>query len=184
MIQSDACAAMEKTIPTFAKFKPTLKQRPIKREGSRAKTEYFIPYQMMTLKMQKAYKDQLVEYDADAQEVEEIIGDVNDGIEMLPSTSAELNEARLNNIRARTAMLEEKLEAHKSELWEQWNEEVFEEFSEAFAKVKNTLINLHLNEEQITLLNEGIDNSLKNLKDRLDMMLSKFKNGDEEETTV
>lgn len=181
MIQNDACAAMGKTIPTFAQFKPSLKQRPIKREGSRAKTEYFIPYQMMTLKMQKAYKDQLVEYDDDAKQVEEILGDVTDGIEVLPTTSAELNEARLNNIRARTAMLEEKLEAHKTELWAQWNEEVFEEFSEAFAKVKNTLISLHLNEEQINLLNDGINDSLKSLKDRLDSMLAKFKNSEEDD---
>jgi uncharacterized protein YajQ (UPF0234 family) len=43
------------------------------------------------------------------------------------------------------------------------------------------LISLHLNELQLEELNHAIDSALKSLKDRLDFMWYKFKNGDEED---
>ena len=101
---------MGKTVPTFAKYKPTFKSRKTRGDTKVPRTEYFIPYQMMTLKMQKAYKDQLIEFDDEAQEVEDVIGDVTEGIELLPNSSAELTEARLDNLKARTALINEKLE--------------------------------------------------------------------------
>ena len=173
--QNDAAAAIGKTVQTFAKFKPSLKQR----QNKYKRTEFFIPLQMMTAKMQRAYKDELIEYDAEAQEVENVLGDLTEGIDVFPSNSNELNEARLANIRARTAVLEEKLEQHKQELWNEWNEAVFNEFSESFARVKNALISMHLSEEQLNYLNEEISNALKNLELRLDSMWSKFKNGED-----
>lgn len=93
----------------------------------------------------------------------------------------ELKAAQLENLRARTLMIQEKLDEHKQQLWSEWNEAVFTEFSEAFAKVKNSLIALHLNEEQLDELNHGIDFALRSLSDKLDAMWSKFKNGDNTE---
>ena len=172
---------MERGLATFSKFKPTLKQRPSRREKGRAKIEYFIPYQMMTPKMQKAYRDQLVEYDEDAQEVEDVIGDVTDGIDLLPNTSAELTEAKLQNIRARTAVLEEKLEAHKKEMFADWSEKFFEVFTDCFAKLKNAFISLHLNEEQITILNDTLEMSLKNMDAKLSQIWNEFDKNEEDQ---
>ena len=93
----------------------------------------------------------------------------------------ELNAARLDNLKARTALIEQKLEEQKQAIWTEWNEAVFGEFTEAFARVKNVLISLHLNEQQLSTLNEGIDDALRSLSDRLDAMWSKFKNGEERE---
>lgn len=81
----------------------------------------------------------------------------------------------------RTLTLQERLSEHKQQLWSEWNEAVYEEFSEAFAKVKNSIISLRLNEEQLEELNNGIDSALKSLKDRLDFMWFKFKNGEDKE---
>ena len=51
----------------------------------------------------------------EAQDVEEVIGDVTDGIEMLPNNSSEMLEAKLANIKARTALIEQKLEEQKKD---------------------------------------------------------------------
>jgi len=122
-----------------------------------------------------AYDGKFVLLDDEADEVENILGDITTA---LPTD--ELTAARLDNIRARTALLEQKIEEQKQSIWNEWNEAVFEEFSTAFARVKNVLIGLHLDEEQIKQLNDGIDDALKSLSDKLDAMWAKFKNGEEE----
>ena len=174
---------MEKGLATFSKFKPTLKQRPSRREKGRAKVEYFIPYQMMTPKMQKAYRDQLIEYDEGAQEVEEIIGDVTDGYDLLPNTSAELTEAKLANIKARTALINEKLDARKQDLFNEWSEKFFDIFSNAFARFKNTLIELHLNEEQLKTLTDNLETALKSMNDGVEQINAEWMNEQDEEIT-
>lgn len=120
---------------------------------------------MMTPKMQKAYRDQLIEYDDEAQEVENVLGDVTEGIEALPSNSEELNAARLENLKARTAFINEKLDARKTELFSEWSEKFFDIFSNAFAKFKNDLISLHLTEEQLDTLTEKLELALKSMND-------------------
>ena len=120
----------------------------------------------------------------EAQDVEEVIGDVTDGIEMLPNNSSEMLEAKLANIKARTALIEQKLEEQKQNIWNEWNAEFFETFAEAFAKLKNELISMHLNEEQINALNEKLDNAITLMKDKLDAMWNKFVTENEESTEV
>lgn len=167
---------MERGLATFSKFKPTLKQRPSKREKGRAKIEYFIPYQMMTPKMQKAYRDQLVEYDEDAQEVEDVIGDVTDGIDLLPNTSAELTAAKLENLKARTSLINEKLEQRKTELFSEWSEKFFDVFANAFARFKNSLVELHLSEEQLNTLTDNLETALKSMNDGIEQINAEWMN--------
>lgn len=89
--------------------------------------------------------------------------------------------ARLDNLRARTKEIEEKLDKHKKEVWMEWNEQVFIAFEEAFAKFKNDLISLHLNEEQLNALKDRLTESLKMLKTKLDFMYAHYKEQIEEE---
>ena len=173
--QNDACGATGKTTVGFSKLKPTLRQRKKKK-----RTEFFIPDTLMTKKMRKAYADVLVEFDDQAEQVEDVLGDVSDTPELL-GTNAELAEAKLLNIRARTSFINERLEAHKQELWTEWNAAVFDEFASSFARLKNALISLKLNEKQIETLNNEIDHAVTNLSNRLDAMWNDFNKEDNEE---
>ena len=141
--------------------------------GSRKK--YFVTEAILPKASRDAYYEQLIEVDDEAEQVEDVLGDISDTAGLVTD---DLNAAKLDNLRMRTAVLQQKLEEQKQVIWSEWNEAVFDEFSEAFSKVKNTLISLHLSEEQLESLNEGIDSALKNLADRLDAMWSKFRNGD------
>ena len=174
--QNSSAAAMGKTVPTFAKFKPSLKQRDTK--GNRL--EFFIPKTLMTLKMQKYYKDEMVDYDADAVEVENILGDISDQENSTNSTNDELTAARLENLKARTLLINEKLESRKSELFSEWSEKFFEIFSNSFAKFKNEIIALHLTEEQLKVLTDKLENALLSMQDGLLQINSEFIDEQEE----
>ena len=158
------------------KFAPHLKW---KLNGNRKL--YFLTEDKMTTAALKCYEDQLQEYDEDAQQVEDIIGDVSDGVELLPNASDDLKAAQLENLKARTALINEKLENRKSQLWSEWNSAFFDTFTEAFAKFKNEIISLHLNEEQLVTFQEKLELALKVMKDRLDGMWNRFKEEEEEE---
>ena len=87
---------------------------------------------------------------------------------------SQLQAAQLDNIKARTKALGEKLQRNRQELWNGWSEEFFECFSQSFAKLKNTLVSLQLDEEQLQTLNEALDSALSSMKDKLDFMYNDF----------
>lgn len=140
-----------------------------------ARKKYFIKASMMPIESKEAYDGKFVELDQEAEEVDDVLGDI------AATPSDELTAARLENIKARTAMLQEKLEAHKQELWSEWNAAFFECFTEAFAKFKNDLISLHLGEEQLGILTQKLESALKIMQDKLDAMWSDFNKEQEEE---
>jgi len=152
-------------------WKQKLEAKQVKR-----RTKFFLPESKMTEKAKKQYKEHLIAYDEDAMNVESILGDISeDGL------SDDWKTARLENIRARTKLIEEKLENRKKELWQEWNEAFFETFAEAFAKYKNDLISLHLSEEQLKTLAEKLENALALMHDKLEAMWNKFSNEDMEQ---
>lgn len=176
--QQDAATAMGITTPTFSKYRVTLKQRSVKR----GRVEYFLPEKMMTAKYRKYYADVMQELDDDAEEVESILGDVSDTADILASSpSNELTEAKLDNLKARTALINEKLEQRKSELFSEWSEKFFEVFSNAFAKFKNDLISLHLTEEQLDNLTEKLELALKSMDDGITQINTEWMNSEAEE---
>ena len=124
-----------------------------------------------------SYADKFIAFDDEAQQVEEVLGDITDN----PSSFDELTAARLDNLKARTSLINQKLEEQKERLWAEWNAEFFEVFTEAFAKYKNDLISLHLSEEQLNVLNEKLDGALKIMQDKLDAMWNRFNTEETEE---
>ena len=54
-------------------------------------------------------------------------------------------------------------------------------FQKSFSKFKNSLIELHLNEEQIKNLNENLDLALQNLENTLAEINDEYINSEEEE---
>ena len=146
-------------------------------DGHRKK--YFLPTGMMPPEVKKAYSGMVIELDGDAEQVEDILGDITS----LPPGAAqlmgdELTAARLSNLKARTALIEQKLEEQKQTIWNEWNEEFFDAFAEAFSRFKNELISLHLSEEQLAALTGKLEGALGLMKDRLDAMWTKFKEGE------
>lgn len=95
--------------------------------------------------------------------------------------NTDLDEAKLENIRTRTKWLKERLLENKQELWIEWNEKAFEAFTESFAKWKNRLVMLHLGAEQLQELYTGLDEALKSLGDKLDIIEKEIEQEDKEE---
>ena len=143
---------------------------------------YFIPFEQLTPQAQTNLSSRVEELPSDdvADIVEGILGDVT-GQTFAATVEDQLQEARLANVKARTAMLGEKLERRKTELFSEWSQAFFEAFTEAFTKFKNELIALQLTEEQLSTLQEKLSLALQSLKDKLDFLEQDYAKDDKEE---
>lgn len=130
-----------------------------KKKIDKSRIKYFIPKKRLPDATKALFKNKFVEFDQEAEEVEDVLGDIT-ALQPMDSANADLNAARLDNLKVRTEVLKQKLSEQKQAMWSEWNEAFFTVFSEAFAKFKNELISLHLNEEQLATLNEKLDNAL------------------------
>lgn len=66
---------------------------------------YFIPFDKMPDKYRSYYKDDMVEVDDEAADVEDVLGDITSLHASSSNADAELQAARLDNIRMRTKVL-------------------------------------------------------------------------------
>ena len=168
---NESCSATGRTNYDFQKHSSDYRSKP---SPNGKTTLYFIPFSEMTDKAQKNLAARAVDEPDDdvADIVEGILGDVShgslEGAMGIPlDLDSQLQAAQLDNIKARTKMLGEKLERRKTELFNEWSEAFFTAFSEAFSKFKNDLISLQLTEEQLTTLQDKLDFALKSLSDKL-----------------
>ena len=142
---------------------------------------YFIPFEQLTPQAQTNLSSRVEELPSDdvADIVEGILGDIShgslEGARGIPlDLDSQLQAAQLEKTKVQTKALSEKLERHRQEIWNGWSQEFFECFSQAFAKLKNTLVSLQLDEEQLQTLNEALDSALSSMKDKLDFMYNDF----------
>lgn len=114
--------------------------------------------------------------------INDILGDIAGNNNSLPidPENVDLNEARRKEIIVRTKYLEQKIEKKKNELFEEWSERFFQIFSKNFAKFKNTLIDLHLEEKQLQKMNENLDLALENMEIGLTEILKEYMNDEED----
>ncbi len=155
-------------------------------------TLYFIPWDELTDKAQKNMTARRTsEPDSDAADiVEDILGDISagslEGARGIPlDLDSQIQAANLEKTKVQTKALREKLERQRQEIWNGWSEEFFQCFTEAFAKVKNRLIELHLSEEQLKTLTDSIDLALESMQTKLDFMYNDFiENGLEKEDNL
>ena len=160
-----------------AKILPQLVSRPV---PGKKKLEYFVTEDLLTEVYKKSHKDELIEVD-DENVVNDILGDITgntNGLQIDPE-NVDLNEARRQEIIVRTKYLEQKIEKRKLELFEEWSEKFYVLFSKNFAKFKNTLIDLHLEEKQLKTLNENLDFALSNMEEGLNEILNDYVNEDD-----
>lgn len=164
-----------------AKILPQLVSRPV---PGKKKLEYFVTEDLLTEVYKKSHKDELIELDDEDESddiVNDILGDIagsNSGL-TIDSENADLNEARRQEIIMRTKYLSQKIEKRKLELFEEWSEKFFMIFSKNFAKFKNTLIDLHLEEKQLNKLNENLNFALENMEEGLNEILTDYINEDD-----
>lgn len=150
---------------------PKLKTKSI---PGKKKPEYFLTEEFLSSDYKKNHKDELIELDdEDNYESDDIVNDILDDISVNNNTSenVDLNEARRQEIIMRTKYLSQKIEKRKLELFEEWSEKFYMIFSKNFAKFKNTLIDLHLEEKQLKKLNENLDFALENMEEGLNEIL-------------
>ena len=164
-----------------AKILPQLVSRPV---PGKKKLEYFVTEDLLTEVHKKSHKDELIELDDEDESddiVNDILGDIagNNSVAQMDPENADLNEARRQEIIMRTKYLSQKIEKRKLELFEEWSEKFFMIFSKNFAKFKNTLIDLHLEEKQLKKLNENLDFALSNLEEGLNEILNEYMNEDD-----
>lgn len=136
-----------------------------KRKGEGKKKQWFVPAQYLT---QQSKQDLILTEENEDQFLDQLASNVDFNSDeedpQLQELNKQLKKARKEKIQKQTAFLEQRLQRRKLELYNQWSERFFEVFADSFGKFKNELINLHLNQEQITLLQQSLDNCLNNMQ--------------------
>lgn len=136
---------------------------------------FFIPEDSVT----KDYKINNIAVQFSTEEDDEILDelqnnvDFNDKLE-LKSINVELKKAKKEQILTQTKVLQQKLEQRKRALFKQWSQNFFQCFSNHFGKLKNIIVELHLNEEQVTKFNQMLDSCLNNMQLNLDSIWNEF----------
>lgn len=175
--QSDATSACGVSQTVFQnRIKPNLKM-----EIRNGKKLYALPVEKMTVNSKEFYKDKIEEIPDEEEPIESILGNID--FATMPGIDGELTElqnARLQEILARTKWIEQKLEKKKQELFSEWSEKFFMVFSREFSKFKNTLIDLRLEEKTLNLLKENLEFAISNLEESLNETYDEYMNKDEE----
>ena len=184
LTQAQAQLATGKPMSLFrAKVMPNLKMKKI---PGKKKPLYFLTEEYFTEVYKKNNAEDLIELDDenldDENMINDILGDITgsaNNVQIDPE-NVDLNEARRQEIIVRTKYLEQKIDKKKNELFEEWSERFFQIFSKNFAKFKNSLIELRLEEKQLKKLNENLDLALENMEIGLTEILNEYMNDEED----
>ena len=182
LTQAQAQLATGKPMSLFrAKVMPKLKMKNI---PGKKKPLYFLTEEYFSEVYKKNNTEDLIELDEedvnDENMINDILGDITGSTNIQNGDMLDLNEARRQEILVRTKYLEQKIDKKKNELFSEWSERFFMIFSKNFAKFKNTLIDLHLDEKQLNKLNENLDLALVNLEEGLNEILNEYVNDEED----
>ena len=183
LTQAQAQLATGKPMSLFrAKVMPKLKMKNI---PGKKKPLYFLTEEHFTDVYKKNNARDLIELDDedidDENMINNILGDItSNNITNENPENVDLNEARRQEIIVRTKYLSQKIEKKKLELFEEWSEKFFLIFSKNFAKFKNSLISLRLDEKQLNKLNENLEFALENMKEGLSDILTDYVNDEED----
>lgn len=135
------------------------------------KKKYFIPYEMTHDDCKEMYKDEVIQSDdpTDILRQLSLSADVGGQIAQM-----DIMQARRQKILKQTEYLSQKITAKKQELFNQWSEKFFIVFEKSFKKFKNSLINLHLSDSQVSILNQNLDYAISNLQKSLEDIKSNY----------
>lgn len=91
------------------------------------------------------------------------------------SLNRQLKQARKEKILQQTKLIGERLQQRKRQLFFEWSERFFDSFSNHFGRLKNMIIELHLNEQQVKTFNQCLQKCLQNLQLNLNEIYDQFK---------
>ena len=97
--------------------------------------------------------------------------------------SKQLKQARLQSIKTDTKLKNQKLDQRKKLLFAEWSQKFFQAFADHFGKLRNVVVELHLNEQQVAKFNQTLDNCLSNLQLNLDQIWDGFINQEKKDET-
>ena len=150
-----------------------------KKRDKKKHRQFFIQQDVLA----QYYKDShMLQEQQNDQILQQIEGNVDfnaDDIQM-QSINLDLKKARKDQILVKTKVQRQKLLERKRQLWYGWSQRFFQCFRVHMGKLKNVIIELHLNEEQVAKFNETLDTCLDNMKLNLNQIWDEFKQQNEE----
>ena len=147
--------------------------RQCKRRQNKKHKEFFIQEDDLT----EEYKqNHLMQEDTNDQILQQLVQNVDftDDIQ-LQSINLDLKKARKEQILTQTKLIGQRLQQRKRQLYYNWSQRFFQCFSNHFGKLKNNIVELHLNEEQVGKFNQILETCLANMKLNLNQIWDEFK---------
>lgn len=174
--RTDGIFATQKTPYQFDRLAQTLNRR-----GKNAHVrQFFVPewqvtqqYKSKNIPCQEQINSDVL--DQLAANVDFNIPDVED-----QSLNRQLKQARKEKILQETKLIGQRLQQRKKQLFNDWSERFFQSFSDHFGRLRNCLVEMHLNEEQIKIFNQTLEKCLQNMSLDLNKLYTEFKEEGEE----
>ena len=145
-----------------------------KRKGEGKKKQWFVPAQYLT---EQAKQDLILTEENEDQFLDELASNVDfnqqDDPE-LKQLNKQYKKAKIAKTKKDTEVQEERLERRKLELYNQWSERFYQVFADSFGRMKNCLVAMHLNQEQIAVFNQTLQNCLNNMQLNLTDIWNQF----------
>lgn len=144
------------------------------RRGNGKKKEYLIPFDCCT----EEYKSKHIPVEIEDQR-DDILDELEANVdfnEQDNSLNDQLKRVKIQKIKVDTKHLNQKLDFRKRQLFTEWSEKFFDVFADNFGKLRNCLINMRLNTEQMNTFNQTLDNCINNLELHLDDIWNQFQN--------
>lgn len=139
------------------------------------KKKYFIPFNEMSQQHQQKYSSKIA--DTGDESIDDVLTELQVDADVGNSLGQiDIVEARKQKILVDTQLTLQKIRDNKSEMFSEWSERFFSVFEISFAKFKNSLIDCHMNEEQLKKLQENLDYAIKNLGDSLNDIMKDYLN--------
>ena len=140
--------------------------------------QFFVPQSYCTQQFKQMNIP--VEYKAPVRDEQDILDQLQNNVDFTDQTqlqnlNVQLKKARKDKILKQTKLIGQRLLQRKRELFYQWSEKFFIAFANHFGKLKNNIVQLHLNEEQVNKFNQILDSCLNNLQCNLDEIYNQFK---------
>lgn len=157
-------------------FRSKLKQKENKKRSSSSHARtllFFVPEELIENDLYTKNMFSVEEDDVDDSILDELEGNVSfteeEGDED-KQLNRQLKKAKAKKILKQIDVLEERLQRKKIKMYEEWSKEFFQAFQDNFGKLKNVLIDLHLEQDEINKFNQCLQFSLKNLEATLQNM--------------
>lgn len=159
--QTEAAQVMGLTISQFLGRKKHFKTNGLTNHSKK----YYIPIELLPEDFVQQNRDLIVNSEDSSNVLRQLslAADVGGDISQI-----DLQQARRQKILKETEYISQKITAKKEQLFSQWSERFFMVFSKNFVKFKNSLIELQLTDKQVKILEQNLQNAIKNMQNSLD----------------